>query len=123
MKKKKNGEILLGDLVGSGQPLNDLLRKPLKPLVAFRLSQVARVVGEKLEDFDKARQPVFEKFGKEVDGQIVVGKDKIEKFAEEYNPILAEPVDIDLPEITIADLGDAEISAADLMALGWLIKE
>jgi len=123
MSKKKNGKITMGDLVSSGQALNDLLAKPLKPLVAFRLSQVVREIQPKLEDFDKSRKPVFDKWGEEKDGQIIVNQDKIEAFAEEYNPLLAEEVKMDLPEVTIADLGDAEISAKDLLSLGWLIKE
>ena len=52
-----------------------------------------------------------------------IGDEKWEAVNKEMNGILAEKLDIKVPEIKVDDVSDVEMSANDTFNLGWLIKE
>lgn len=127
-KEEKNGKLTLGEVIYSGEPLTSLLDQSVTGAVPFRLSQVARELYPILEDYNKAKMALYGKYGEEIDGNVSVSKEKIgdekwEEFAKEMNAILAEKLDIKIPDITVDDLEPYEKSGNDLLNLAWLIKE
>jgi len=47
------------------------------------------------------------KFGAEKDGQIIVGPDRIAEFLAEYEPVAAQPIELDVPLLSISILENA----------------
>lgn len=114
---------LQAELVGN-QNVKGLLALKLNMLAKYRLSQLYKVVSEELSVYQKINDELIQKFGEEKDGGFVIpakitehdkhgetydiDNPNIELYLAELNPILADTKELDLPEIYVSDLKDAE---------------
>ena len=118
-KVKLDGKITVGVLVNSMPSLNLLMVQPVKAVAGYRLNLLSDDIKKHLEAYNKAQKPIFDKYAK--DDTIPVNK--MDKYMKELQPVLDEKITLNIPDIRIKDLANAEISAAQLRQLKWLIDE
>lgn len=102
--------------------VNGLLSEPLPIKTKYWLERINSQITARKASIEKLRNEIVEKLGEEIDGvkQIPLtieegkGKDKkivqnpkIKEFTEEFGKVLDEVEDLDIPTLTIDDLGTA----------------
>lgn len=102
--------------------INGLLSEPLPIKTKYWLERINSQITARKASIEKLRNEIVEKLGEEIDGvkQIPLtieegkGKDKkivqnpkIKEFTEEFGKVLDEVEDLDIPTLTIDDLGTA----------------
>ena len=104
------------------EQVKGLLSEPLPIKTKYWLERINSQVSSRKTSIEKLRNEIVEKLGDEIDGvkQIpltieegkgdkkkVVQNPKLKEFAEEFGKVLDEKEDIDIPVLTIEDLGTA----------------
>lgn len=98
------------------------LSLPVK--VAYRLAKVVERVEAEGKRFDGLRQKLFEKHGEKHGDRIEVAPEKQGAFGEEMNELLLLDSELVVePCVTIEELGDVRVAAADLARCRAIIKD
>jgi hypothetical protein len=117
--------LTLNELLNSQQALANLGLMKLPARVSFRVAGVLRANRAKMEDFDKTRLELFEKYGKKDNGPegeiLKVPQEQMAAFNKEAAELTATNITLECEAILLAEFGDAEISPTDALALGWLV--
>tara|TARA_R100001244_G_scaffold25113_2_gene25464 strand:+ start:116464 stop:116835 length:372 start_codon:yes stop_codon:yes gene_type:complete len=116
-------------LVGSAEAFKNLigLKMPIK--ASFKLAKIVRIVEEELTDYKTALKSLQLKHAiKGEDDEPVIIENQyvfedVAKFNAEYAELLGFEVSLDIEQISLEDLGDAEIEPAHLVSLLWLLKD
>ena len=124
---KKNMKI---EQLLNSQGLSALLSKELPMVTSYKLTKLSKRIAEEVDTFDKARiakikelgEPIKDKDGKDTENYKIKDENK-EVWEAEYKSLIEQEVSIDVPEITVADLGDIKIAPNQLVGLEWLIKD
>jgi hypothetical protein len=118
-------KLKLGQLVNSAQALSKLIAQPMKIQYSFPLSRLAKAIEPELKLYDAARMRLLEEHGKLSDDKTryTFEGEAAKTFECEIETLLAQEVEIDFKQITTDKLDRAEMSAADLALLDWLIVE
>jgi len=121
-------KLKLTTLLEGVEALKVLTSLPLRARTSFRLAKLTKSLDSHLEIFQESRKEVIEKYqSEETDDngntKMVIPADNIEEYSKEITELISEEVEIDVPEITLDDLGNIEIEAKHLSVLDWLIKE
>ena len=120
----------LRNLLDSEPALGRLLQLPVSARMAYQLVVQFKVVEPHIRAGRDAILGLYRKYGDEKpqpDGinvmyQVPPDKpDKIVPFQKELAELLDTDVDVQVKPISMADLGDVRISAADLIVLEWLL--
>ncbi len=117
------------EIVNSIEPLNALLEQKLPAKTAYKIGRLATKLSPEVETYGKTRDAKMKEFGVLVmndDGTPTnnykfEGENK-DKFVTEMTEVENSEVAVEIPEITIDDLGDISIEPKFLSALTWLIK-
>ena len=118
-------KLKLSQLVLSAPALQRLNAQPVKARIAFTLGKISRLIDPELKAYDEARVKLLKELGivSDADPQRYELGDNAEKFVAELNDLLAQEVEIDFRPVPFADIEKVEISAADVLALDWLITD
>lgn len=111
----------LANLVNSVEPLSKLMQNPMPSATAFRCAKLLKAVESELQIYDEQRKTLIEKYGE--DEKIDPESKNWDKFIEEMNSLLAENVSLSATKVKEENLSKIEIAPADIMVLGWMIKE
>lgn len=107
------------------QALTNVMKAKLPAKAAYRLSRIAAKLSPELEAYEKQRYALFQEHGTEVADKPgnyeIKGVEAVAKFTEQLDPLLDEEIKIDLDPVTEDMLGNAELTAADLIALEKVI--
>lgn len=107
-----------------GSPLQKLLNQDLPVVTAFDLVPLAEAIQKELERYESVRMPLLQKYGesKEDSNYYEIKLDEQESFFTEMNELLDR--EVALPDVKVKPdvLGDAKLSAADLIKLKRLIE-
>jgi|TARA_R110000824_G_scaffold267731_1_gene456544 hypothetical protein len=114
-------KLKLAKIVGSNEPLSKLMTSVVPISTAFRLKEVLKEVQKSLESYDETRKELITKHGK--DGEITPKSKDWDKFVTGMNELLETETKLDVEKINQSALSKVEISASDISALDWLIKE
>lgn len=97
--------------------------------ISYKLSKLYKKLIEELEQYEKNRMKLINKYGnKDLDGNLIV-KDNIvelsdiQKFQFEFNELNNIEIEISFEQIDIQDFGDIKIAPKHLIVLDKLIKE
>ena len=124
-----NKTMKIKDLLNSAQGLQSLQQEKLNVSVAFKIGKVMKQVNSEMEIYDKIRIKKITELGEEIlddgkpTGQFKVKEENTKLWADEYEKLIDQNVEISVPEITLAELGDVKIAPATLVNLSWLVKE
>jgi hypothetical protein len=113
-------EVQLRQVIGAFPALQRLQRERLSAPIAFRLAKLVRKLEQEGKAFESTRMQILQRFRGE--GEEIPPEQQQEAIAE-LDGLLDETVEVDLPRIAIEDLGRAEITTADALALEWLFTE
>lgn len=123
-------QIELNTILESIEGLKVLSGLPLKAKTAFRISKLVKELDSNLETFNESRKKVIDTYKTESDETDkdgnkleVIPQENMEDYIKELSALVSEKVEIDVPEIGLDDLGEVEIEARHLSALGWLISD
>ncbi len=120
-------KLKLSQLVNSSQAFSRLMSQPMRAVKSFALSKVARQIEPDLKAYDEQRIKLLKEYGKLRDesGQQYEFDTprQAQEFVAELNALLEQDVELDVKPILLADLDKIEISAVDILTLGWLIVD
>lgn len=87
-----------------------------------KLFRAKKLIDEALQE---ARQPYLDdEHSTEVDGgNRQVKPEYIDEFVRSQNEVLSQETDIDIKKVKIEDIGDIEISDADMDTIAFMIEE
>lgn len=117
-------ETKVGNVVEAKEALGRLVLLKLPAKTAYHVSKLARLTGQEIHDYETARVTLVKEMGTTADdGSISVPQDKMPEFMPKLNELLDVATKIDWNPLTIDMLGTAEISAADVVALGPFLTD
>jgi single-stranded DNA-specific DHH superfamily exonuclease len=112
------------DILNGQAALEKLVGQEVKISAAFRLSKLIKEINEELQLFEEHRQSLVKKYGDEQeDGNVVIPEDKLEEFQTEFNELLTTEVDLKHDPIAVDDLGDVEMTTAELLLIEKFLTE
>lgn len=119
-------KVKLRQLVNSSQALSRLMAQPMHAVVAFSLSRIARLIEPELKAYDESRVKLLKEYGEPTEADPTryefQSPEKAQSFADELNALLEQEVEGEFKPMTLESLAKAEISAADVLLLDWLIE-
>ena len=108
--------ITIAQLKNAEPVLSKLMNQPLQVKTSFRFTKIIESVSKDLENFEKHRMQLFNKYGEQQpDNSSTISAGNIELFNQEMTSLLQETVEIPEIKFSLEDLGDIQISPADLM--------
>jgi len=116
----------LGALVQAEPALGPLCQLRLSAKSAYHLKKLAQLVAIETKHFHEERDALIKDLGNPREGggfEIAPDTDAFKAFVVQLNELAAIDVTLPWSPITLAMLGDATVSAADLQALGPLFEE
>lgn len=106
--------MVLENLKISPQEIEDLKSK-FKGVKALKVLKIFKKIEEELNNLEEFRSRLVIKYGKEIDGQIVVEKDteNFQKFVEEYLEAAKSEIDLNV-DLTLTENEIENFSAKEL---------
>lgn len=91
-----------------------------KGIVGFKIARNLRMINDELQEYYQFKEELFKKYGKEVDGNLVINKDSenYPLFLNDIKQIAETEVNFDFRKITEEELIDSGLSAKQ-MSLIW----
>lgn len=106
----------LAQLKNAEPVLSNLMKQTLPFSTSFKITKLIESVAPDLENFEKHRIQLFDKYGElQSDNNKVILSENIEAFTQDLNSLLQ--VTVEIPEIKFAltELADVQIAPGDLM--------
>ena len=105
-----------------------LMEADLPIKTAYKLKKMTASITDEQRRYDELRKQLLEKLGEKDDkgelkienGIVMLGENE-EAYVTEHQELL--DIDLELPVISVSDLGDAKISVTDLMILDDIVSE
>lgn len=120
------------DLLNIIPVLKELLEKPFKGAIAFKLARLVRELDKESSLFEFSRQKIAEKYGlrdennnliTDEEGNIKLQQDKINLCNEEMMNLLNTEITISADKIPISAFEDIEITPAQAIIISSLIED
>lgn len=123
-------ETTLGKILESAQTLAELREvKGLKSTTAYRIAKIVNKVGEEVKLYEEQRTAICEKYVKKDDdgipvvenGAYDIPEEKLLDFAKEVAELQDEKVALDIKKITLEDIENVGLSAAQLERIEFML--
>jgi hypothetical protein len=124
-KKLKLSEVLnLADALGAFNRMSEE-GDGVSARLAYKMARFVAEVNKPLEVFNEQRKALFEKYGKEEEGQLIVPEAKVAEFNTEINSVLEleEEVKVLSEKINISEFGDLKLKPSFMLAFKDYIEE
>jgi hypothetical protein len=118
-------KLKIQEVINASMALRQIAGTKLPILVSFSFSLFLKGLQPIFESYNESRLKLLEEFG-------TLNKEKNEydfkegnkaKYEKKYLELIEGEVDVKVPEIKLADLGDTKIEPATLENIIWLFKE
>jgi hypothetical protein len=117
-------KLTLGQLVDAAKPLENLGLKDIPIITARKLLKAIDLIQPELKIVDQMRQKLFAKYGSpDGKGGLEIQPDNFSAFNKEWQKLCEETVELNIPEITLDELGNVSVKPMDLYNLKFLVKE
>jgi hypothetical protein len=124
-------KVTLNQLVSSQQSLQNLVGMSLPISVSYKISKLINKSQPDLTIYEEKRVALVKEFGIEdpETKNTTVQPDKLEEFQAKIKELLEVETDInfadgkDFEKISIASLGNVQVTPADLVKLDWIFTE
>jgi hypothetical protein len=115
--------IKLSTLVNAQGALARLAGTKLPAKAAWRVGVILKKVDPLLVEFRKANEDLVRKHGEPVENtdNLRVRQENMPAFMAELNDLLEMGEELDFVKLRLSDLGEVEVTPADLMALEFMI--
>lgn len=97
--------------------LNQMLQ--VKGIVGYKIARNLRMINEELKEYNEVKQSLFEKYGTEKDGNLVIDKfsDNYTNFLKEIAPYEEQDVNFDFKLITEDEFMSSDLTAEQVLIL------
>jgi len=104
--------------------LDALAQKDLPVTTAWKIARMLGPLVPEAQAFDTAQKKLFEKYGEEEKGQRKIKLEHMTIFQAEMEKLIGQEVELkDGQKLTLAELGDVKVQAADLARVEMFIEE
>lgn len=102
--------------------LNSLLKT--KGVVGFKIARNLRMIDEELKEYYSVRNDLFQKYGEEVNGQLVINRDSenYPLFMKEIQPYDEQEISIEFRKITEDELAESELTAEQMLLIWEMVE-
>ncbi len=109
-------KVKLGKLFSVQESLLKFSKVELPIKMSYKYLKFFKKAVEELENFNKIRLRLFEKYGtlQKEGNYVLVGSDKIEEFKKEIEPLSEEEISLQWESVGIEELGNISLNAEDL---------
>lgn len=112
----------LSSLLQIAPALSTMSQVKLPAKVGFRVAKAINMIRPTLEAYEQQRQKLLQELGSSEDGQTFTFDAEAGKaFAEQMNALANEEVTLELPTVTVDELGSVDIEVGVLAALSGII--
>ena len=124
--------VTLKDIVESQEVMRTLSNKPLRGRAAFKVARLLKKLEAELTTFNDTRVKLIESYAKkDEDGQFVTNdkneyqfdQDNANKFVDEINKLLLEPIEVDANPISIDEIEELDFTPSEMAALEPFLDE
>ena len=105
----------IGKIIESSEAINTLAQAKLRASSALKVARVLKKIQAEYETFNQQRAAFIEKHN--IKGVASIPS----KHLAEWQELLDVEVDLDVEQLPASELGDAQISGGEMLALEWLI--
>lgn len=125
-------KLTVQELIDSVESIKYLMQSSLSAPIAYQVMLLGENIEKESQAYNSLRNTLIEKYGernennelfKNADGTVNIVKESIENFNKEIKQILQTEITLDIEPIEIKDLGDINISPAQLFKLKKYIKK
>lgn len=90
-----------------------------KGIVGFKIARNYRMISDELKEYNQIKQELFQKYGTEINGQLVINKldDNYVKFMDEMKPYDEQEVNFDFKKITEEEFENGDLTAEQILFL------
>lgn len=108
--------ITIAQIKNAEPVLSKLMNQTLPIKTSFRITKIIESVAKDLENFEKHRVQLFDKYGElQSDGSKTILNENVEAFTQDLTALLQETVEIPEIKFQLEDLGNIQITPGDLM--------
>ena len=117
-------KLTLGELLNGKPALEKLVNLEISIKAAYKLSRIIRKLNEELQNFEEQRQKLVNQYGEpQENGNVIVTQENMEAFAKELNDLASLEIELDFEPVSLEELGDVKMKAAELMLIEKFVTE
>lgn len=119
-------ELTLLELLNAKPMIESLSGRQLPARTSFRLARLIRTLNPELQAYTEARQKLLEKYGEpseEDRNRYVIEEEQRPAFNGELDELLSTKVELAIEPMSIDALGDAQVTAFELLTVEWLFLD
>lgn len=125
-------ETSIKDIIGGKEVFKKLAEMPLNIKVAYNIARIIREIEKENKTFEDTRQKLLFKYGeKDPSGQLIINQnnqitiipEQINNYNKEIQELLDEKIKLNVEPINLNDLGEIQITPAEIYQINIFIKE
>lgn len=125
-------ETSIKDIIGGKEVFKKLAEMPLNIKVAYNIARIIREIEKENKTFEDTRQKLLFKYGeKDSSGQLIINQnnqitiipEQINNYNKEIQELLDEKIKLNVEPISLNDLGEIQITPAEIYQINMFIKE
>lgn len=125
-------ETSIKDIIGGKEVFKKLAEMPLNIKVAYNIARIIREIEKENKTFEDTRQKLLFKYGeKDPSGQLIINQnnqitiipEQINNYNKEIQELLDEKIKLNVEPIKLNDLGEIQITPAEIYQINMFIKE
>ena len=125
-------ETSIKEIIGGKEVFKKLAEMPLNIKVAYNIARIIREIEKENKTFEDTRQKLLFKYGeKDSSGQLIINQnnqitiipEQINNYNKEIQELLDEKIKLNVEPINLNDLGEIQITPAEIYQINMFIKE
>jgi hypothetical protein len=125
-------ETSIKDIIGGKEVFKKLAEMPLNIKAAYNIARIIREIEKENKTFEDTRQKLLFKYGeKDSSGQLIINQnnqitiipEQINNYNKEIQELLNEKIKLNVEPISLNDLGEIQITPAEIYQINMFIKE
>jgi len=125
-------ETSIKDIIGGKEVFKKLAEMPLNIKAAYNIARIIREIEKENKTFEDTRQKLLFKYGeKDSSGQLIINQnnqitiipEQINNYNKEIQELLDEKIKLNVEPISLNDLGEIQITPAEIYQINMFIKE
>lgn len=115
----------LGELLTVWDALSELVSKPLKTSVGYRLSVFLKKADVEYSLFVQKRNDLFKELGELTDGESAykIKEENMVKFRSEIESMLDTEIDLTFPKVKLSEIDNVELEGKHMLTLADVVIE
>lgn len=117
-------KLKLKDVINASMALREIANTKIPVLVSFQFSLFLKGLNPIFDTYNENRKKLLEEFGtlNKEKNEYDFAEGQKEEYEKKYAELIGVEIEVKVPEIKLADLGDIKIQPAVLENITWLFK-